>query len=321
MKYFSLFSGIGGFEAGIHKALAGKKTHCVGYSEIDPYAIKIYTTHFAKHKNFGDITKINEKELPDFDLLVGGFPCQSFSIAGKRRGFADPRGQMFYHIERILRAKKPSRFILENVKGLLNHDDGRTFKVIVAALAALGYRVQWLVLNSKNHGVAQHRERVLIIGHHRSITQPKIFPQGFTDTPTDAPHKTKNGSGIHCLYNGGYINKKIHGVTGFSPALVASTNSVPVIAITNSSNREFGWKPISPALCAGDFRNVKLVGKRCGNLYKQIRKLTPLECERLQGFSDYWTIGISDTQRYKCLGNAVTVPVIEWIVTELFKKR
>lgn len=319
MKYFSLFAGIGGFEAGIHTALPARKAHCVGYSEIDPHAIKIYSSHFPKHKNFGDITAIDAKELPRFDLLVGGFPCQSFSIAGMRKGFNDPRGQLFHHIARILRAKQPSRFILENVAGLLNHDGGRTFKAIIAALAAVGYRIQWLVCNSKNHGVPQHRERVFIIGHHRSIAQPKIFPQCGADMPPDPSPQKQGRSGIQCLYNGGYVNRKIHGIQGISPALVASAGSVPVIAVTNSSTREFGWKRIAPALCAGDFRNAKLVGRHTEKGYTDIRKLTPLECERLQGFPDQWTEGISDTQRYKCLGNAVTIPVVSWLIKALFR--
>lgn len=320
VKYFSLFSGIGGFEAGIHKALSGRKAHCVGFSEIYPYAIKTYATHFPKHRNFGDITKIKAKQLPNFELLVGGFPCQSFSIAGERRGFDDPRGQMFHHIVRILRAKRPSCFILENVTGLLNHDGGRTFKVIIAALAAVGYRVQWLVLDSQNHGVPQHRERVFIIGHHRSIAQPKIFPHGFADIPTRATHQAKHRSGIQQLFEGGYASKRIYGVNGVSPALVSSATTIPMIAVTNSSNREFGWRTISPTLCAGDFRNIKLVAEYSEKGYKNVRHLTPLEYERLQGFDDHWTAGLSDNQRYKCLGNAVTIPVIAWLVKQAFKK-
>lgn len=136
VKYLSLFSGIGGFEKGIHAALSNAE--CVGYSEIDKHAIKVYQKHFPEHINFGDITKIKANRLPNFDLLVGGFPCQSFSIAGKRKGFADPRGQMFNHIARILRAKKPRCVLLENVKGLLNHDGGRTFKKSSPKLGNLG---------------------------------------------------------------------------------------------------------------------------------------------------------------------------------------
>ena len=208
MKYLSLFTGIGGFELGIQLAyeinnrelLQGKRPEgiqrsspdieggspgltCIGYSEINPYAIKIYQSHFPNHKNYGDITKINEKELPDFDLLCGGFPCQAFSIAGKRAGFADTRGTLFFDIARILKYKRPRLLLLENVKGLLSHDQGRTFATIIATLDELGYDVQWQVLNSKNHGVPQNRERVLIVGNLRGTPRPKVFPlTGQTET-------------------------------------------------------------------------------------------------------------------------------------------
>ncbi len=160
IRYFSTFSGIGGFELGIQQAYEiisksnsnqreiytkqangghmsdnrgndMEKPLCVGYSEIDKYAIQIYEKHFPQHKNYGDITKIKEEELPDFDFLCGGFPCQSFSIAGKRGGFNDTRGTLFFDIARILRSKQPRLLLLENVKGLLSHDEGRTFAVII----------------------------------------------------------------------------------------------------------------------------------------------------------------------------------------------
>jgi DNA (cytosine-5)-methyltransferase 1 len=161
MKYLSLFSGIGGFEI----ALEGHE--CIGYSEIGPNAIKVYQKHYPQHKNYGDITTIKEKELPDFDLLVGGFPCQSFSIAGKRLGFEDTRGTLFFDIARILKTKKPRFFLLENVKGLLSHDKGRTFQTIISTLDELGYDVEWCVFNSKDFGRPQSRPRVYIRGFIR----------------------------------------------------------------------------------------------------------------------------------------------------------
>ena len=201
MKYLSLFSGIGGFELGIQKAyeelynlrpneLADSKRpkelhitsdkqlkwECVGYSEIDKYAIQIYQSHFPEHKNYGNAATINASELPDFDLLVGGFPCQAFSIAGKRRGFDDTRGTLFFDIARILKEKRPRNFILENVKGLLSHNGGATFKTIISTLTELGYCVEWQVLNAKNFGVPQNRERVFIVGHLGGIPERKVFP-------------------------------------------------------------------------------------------------------------------------------------------------
>lgn len=209
MRYFSMFSGIGGFEIGIQRAmddlLCTKKCKhekenssckckgrvgfkqttrlgCVGYSEIDKYASAVYRYRFGKEvKNYRDATKINTEELPDFDLLVGGFPCQAFSIAGKRRGFEDTRGTLFFEIARVLKAKQPRMFLLENVKGLLNHDKGETFTQILRAIDELGYDAEWQVLNSKHFGVPQNRERVFIIGRLRGTGGRKVFPLGTTN--------------------------------------------------------------------------------------------------------------------------------------------
>ena len=260
IKYFSTFSGIGGFELGI-----GNVHECVGFSEIDKYAIQIYQHHFPEHKNYGNITTINAEELPDFDLLVGGFPCQAFSIAGKRKGFDDTRGTLFFDLARILRAKQPRLFLFENVKGLQSHDNGKTFATIIATLNELGYDCQWQVLNSKNHGVPQNRERVFIIGNLRGTTRPQVFPFGAINQDIENPRREKR-------------------------EVVAST------------------------------LRSKLGGPDLENSYQfdgGIRKLTPPECERLQGYPVNWTQGISDTQRYKCCGNAVTVNVIRDIAERL----
>jgi len=137
---------------------------CIGFSEIDKYATQIYEKHFPTHKNYGDITKINAEELPDFDLLVGGVPCQSWSIAGKRGGFEDERGNMWFECFKILRAKQPKYFLFENVKGLLSHNGGKSMERICEELCECGYAIDFEVLNSKNFGVPQNRERVFIIG-------------------------------------------------------------------------------------------------------------------------------------------------------------
>ena len=162
MRYFSTFTGIGGFELGI-----GDTHECVGFSEIDKYAVQIYQKHFPNHKNYGDITKIGADTLPDFDLLVGGFPCQSFSLAGKRGGFDDTRGTLFFDIARIVRAKQPSMLLLENVKGLLSHAGGETFKTILRTLDELGYDAEWCVLDSF-YFFAAPRPRVFIVALHRN---------------------------------------------------------------------------------------------------------------------------------------------------------
>jgi DNA (cytosine-5)-methyltransferase 1 len=153
-----------------------RQPNCIGFSEVDKYAIQVYQKHYPEHKNYGDITKLNPKDLPDFDLLTGGFPCQAFSIAGKRAGFEDTRGTLIYDVFRIIKEKHPKLVLLENVKGLLSHDNGRTFKTIITSLADLGYAVEWQVLNAKNFGVPQNRERVFIIGHLGGFGGRAVFP-------------------------------------------------------------------------------------------------------------------------------------------------
>jgi len=303
MKYFSMFSGIGGFEYGIqcafnkqsakieqdrqrgdraadqveHNVLSTSRTAplCIGYSEIDKYAIQIYNKQFKGHKNYGDCTEIKWQDVPDFDLLVGGFPCQSFSIAGKRGGFDDTRGTLFFEIARCLREKQPRLFLIENVKGLLSHDKGNTFLTILTTLDELGYDIQWQVLNSKNFGVPQNRERVFIIGHLRGTSRPEVFPIGGTNTKDNETDTI--GVPLRNLNRNGKTWDKNHFFT-------AQTS-------TGCKN--------------GIIKDSK------------IRRLTPTECERLQGFPDGWTEGISDTQRYKCLGNAVTTNVIETIIKKV----
>lgn len=185
MKYLSLFSGVGGFELGINNL-----AECIGYSEIEERAISIYRKHFPHHNYLGDVTKIDESKLPDFELLVGGFPCQAFSIAGRRKGFDDTRGTLFFEIARIAKSKQPRHLLLENVKGLVSHDKGQTFKIILETLWELGYSVEWGVLNSRYFGVAQNRERVFIHGYLRDQGEPKIFPI----TEDDRQHIQVGGS-------------------------------------------------------------------------------------------------------------------------------
>ncbi len=173
------------------KLLASKQFTCVGQSEIDKYANELLSKRFPSIKNWGDCTKINPSELPDFDMLCGGFPCQSFSIAGKRRGFKDTRGTLFFEIARILKVKRPKLVLLENVKGLLNHEKGKTFSVIIQTLEELGYEVQWMVLNSKFFGVPQNRERVFIIGSLGKKARPKIFPFGCNSEEINGVYENK----------------------------------------------------------------------------------------------------------------------------------
>lgn len=347
MKYFSTFSGVGGFELGIQKACPG--AICVGYSEIDKYADAIYKYHFKEAKNYGDIAKINGGELPDFDLLVGGFPCQAFSIAGKRRGFEDTRGTLFFDLARILQAKRPRLFIFENVKGLLNHDGGKTFRTILTAIDELGYDCQWQVLNSKNFGVPQNRERVIIVGNLRGTPRPKVFPIGIDEAKT---------SGRIKQIVGGSQGNRIYDPSGTSVTLASQAGglgaktglyAVPVLTPDRTNKRQNGRRfkePGEPSftltaqdkqgvMCSATaFREIKAYPwspTLTASNYKHpiavldginIRKLTPIECEKLQGFPGNWTkygvmdgkvVDMSDSRRYKALGNAVTTNVIEAI--------
>lgn len=162
LRVVSLFSGIGGFEEGLN--LSGLPFKVVFASEIDKFAQQSYGANFDSSVMVGDITKISETEIPDHDLLVGGFPCQAFSIAGQRKGFEDTRGTLFFDVLRILKKKKPKYFLLENVKNLISHDNGNTFEVILSSLKDLGYVLDFTVLNSKDFGVPQSRERTFICG-------------------------------------------------------------------------------------------------------------------------------------------------------------
>lgn len=178
IKFFDIFAGIGGFRSGLEKAGGFK---CVGYCEIDKYAKLAYETLYDTKGEvyYNDARKIKPEELPDFDLMCGGFPCQSFSQAGKRLGFADARGTLFFEIARIAAVKKPKYLLLENVPGLLSHDSGRTFAAILSSLDELGYDVAWQVLNSADHNVAQSRKRVYIVGFLRERCAGQIL--SFTD--------------------------------------------------------------------------------------------------------------------------------------------
>ena len=171
-----MFAGIGGFRSGLTRAGGFQ---CVGHCEIDKYANASYTAIYEPGKEeryYPDATKIDPADLPDFDLLCGGFPCQAFSNAGRRRGFADARGTLFFEIARLAQAKRPPYLLLENVPGLLSHDQGKTFSVILSTLDDLGYHVEWSVLNSKHFGVPQSRRRLLIIGYLDPRCAGKILP-------------------------------------------------------------------------------------------------------------------------------------------------
>jgi DNA (cytosine-5)-methyltransferase 1 len=177
MKFFDLFCGVGGFRLGLERN--GHK--CIGSCEIDDNARATYAKNFGHEPEYKDARDIRPRELPNFDILAAGFPCQAFSVAGKLLGFKEARGTLFFEIARIAKAKRPQLLFLENVRNILSHDRGFTFKTILNTLDEIGYDCQWILINSKFF-VPQNRERVYIIGHLRNGSPRKIFPIGTSDT-------------------------------------------------------------------------------------------------------------------------------------------
>lgn len=503
LKYLSLFSGIGGFEVGLENSVYNFE--CIGYSEIDKFAKGIYQKHFPKHFDLGDAREIRAEELPDFDLLVGGFPCQAFSLSGKRKGFDDTRGTLFFEIARICAEKKPRYLLLENVKGLLSHDGGRTYKKMLGILAELGYDVEWQVYNSKSYGVPQNRERLYIKGYFRAKCGGEILSAkrgcrevdvrlmpfkfnrqvkkrlhsvdygelssflrqhkkaadatvkdiseklgksksevehwfrsddffsppsddvwfdlkdllGITDDKYDAfitefewvdgvydmDKRAYSEEGISStittnkeslvkinvvgnLSNTGHRGDNVLDTTGVSSTLTACNYKHPIKIIEKSDNPKVVGNVYPNGHWSGNVYDLDhigptMMGQRSDNVVRikeplklktntakgydevvdgdgvrlchptskiargrsqkgltgalstradwgtldkdyRIRRLTPLECERLQAFPDGWTLYdmddkvVSDTQRYKCLGNAVTTSVVTHIANNMF---
>jgi len=432
IKFIDLFGGIGGFRLGMEKY----GHECVWYNDIDKYCVSVYNRRFVGfNRRFEekyeakDIREVEAGEIPDHDLVCAGFPCQSFSIAGRRQGFDDIRGTLFFEIARILKQKRPRCVLLENVWGLLSHDKGKSVQRILKILAELGYRVQWQVLNSKDFGVPQNRNRVFIIGHLGEGSGRQIFPIGESGETHDTKSGCKqlsDGEGIaYALdanyykgvaqqsrtmvqvadsYNGSVIGNEaktlrtnegccrtgniIISDSGLHrkpqlrnetiPPLRANTGAgwdnlvVPDVApLTGGGNVAMIQRPhgfnkggekelpclrasayeqnefvIAPRIRAEHHDNLVVPdsaptltgGGHSGGHHSdmciipehgRIRRLTPVECERLQGFPDGWTaegidnngeiVKISDTQRYRQLGNAVTVTVVEAIARRMWE--
>lgn len=320
---------------------------CVWANEFMPKARSIYEYNFGDAPDGRDIRTVQPDEIPDCDLLVGGFPCATFSVAGRRTGFGteDTRGTLFFEICRILSGKRIPYVFLENVKGLLNHDEGRTFGVIIASLDELGYDIQWECVNSKNFGVPQNRERIFIIGNLRGKPRPEVFPLGRCyaedgvqdgkEQVAQARVQTTNskkfsiGTLCHRLYQGDTNNFYIEdGVSRETQQLTkgdggdkTATQSVrPVLTPDRKEKRQNGRRIKDHNEPAFTLTSQDRHGVMVGS---QLRKLTPLECERLQSLPDNWTRWYSDgalvpdAQRYERCGRAVTVNVIYEIAKRL----
>jgi len=367
LRCFSLFSGIGGFD------LAAKSLGhtIVGACEIDKYAEAIYTKHFPNITIHKDATKIKPEKLPDFDILLAGFPCQSFSIAGKRRGFEDARGTLFFEIIRIAQKKRPRHLLLENVKGLLSHENGNTARKIFCTLDELGYDTQSSIINTKDF-LPQNRERIFIVSTLGEKSRREIFPVTKNDRLSDKKKQGKQKqtrirskicSSIDARYgalrNSGETYIITPCITGGAHSGGMHSDMLTIISDEYQQNRVYHPSGISQTILANSGGLGAKTGlytvpvqtanrineKQCGRQIKnngdesfsllasqphgifdgkKIRRLTPTECEKLQGFPINHTkfgidesgneIEISDTQRYKCLGNAVSVPVAQHVL-------
>lgn len=345
MKYGSVFSGIGGFDLGLDKA----GMTCAWQVEIDPACQKVLSKHCPDVPKHGDIRDVGKHNLKAVDVICGGFPCQDLSIAGKRQGLAGERSGLWFELARIIEELRPGWVVIENVPGLLSSNRGNDFAVILRGLVECGYGVAWRVLDAQYFGVAQCRRRVFIVGSLGNGRAAEVLfeSEGMSrDTPPsrEAGKEIANplGAGAHGdrrdLDNNTYnivrplraqanashredsdtyiaFNADRDGLNSLddiSPTLThkgdgeQAHGSYQKVAIAWHENKQGNLTPsdIAKALRSGASHSYRGVG---------VRRLTPTECERLQGFPDGWTDGQADSTRYRQLGNAVCVPVIEWI--------
>ena len=302
-KFIDLFAGIGGMRLGFEKAGG----HCVYSNEWNKYSQQTYFANFGELPA-GDITKVDERSIPEHDVLVAGFPCQPFSIAGvskkkslgRATGFEDKtQGTLFFDVCRILKAKRPKAFLLENVKNLCSHDHGRTFEVIRESLDELGYEIFYRVIDGQAF-VPQHRERILIVGFDRGRYDPRTIEFDFSISPK-LP-KPVMGDILEEEINDKYTlsDKLWNYLKGYAAKHKAAGNGfgygmAPLDGVSRTLSARY-YKDGSEILIAQERRNP--------------RRLTPRECARLQGFPDTFKIPVSDTQAYKQFGNSVVVPLI-----------
>lgn len=325
-KAIDLFAGIGGIRMGFDNAFKDE-IQTVFVSEFDEAAVKTYKANF--HDDFeisGDITAIDEKDIPAFDICLAGFPCQAFSMAGRHGGFEDNyrglcRGTLFQDVVRICEYHQPKVIFCENVKGLTIHDKGRTFKVITKAFEEIGYKVFFQVLNSKNFGVPQNRERIYIVAFRNDIA-----PEEF-----NFPEKTDETKRIFNILEDAPIPTKYY----LSDVYVETLRKHK--ARHESKGNGFGYeiRPLDgiagAIVCGGMGRERNLIIDHRPHSLKptthikgtvnteDIRKMTPREWARLQGFPDSYQLVLADTHLYKQFGNSVTVPVIEAIASQIRK--
>ncbi|MGP1418539.1 MAG: DNA cytosine methyltransferase [Sphaerochaetaceae bacterium] len=296
--FVDLFAGIGGIRLGF-ESTGGK---CIFSSEFDEDACKTYEANFGEHP-YGDITKIEASIIPDFDILLGGFPCQAFSIIGKKEGFANETcGTLFFDIERILEEKRPKAFLLENVRNLIAHDKGNTFRIIRTHLEALGYHVHYKVLNALDYGVPQKRERIIIVGFINDVKFSFPQPVELSERKTLSDILETN---VDKRY---YVKDKIR--LSRLARLKDRNYPMPYISHENMAG-SITPHPYSSALRAGASANYILVNDE--------RRPTERELLRIQGFPDSFKIVVSYGKIKKQTGNSVAVPVIKAVAKEMIK--
>lgn len=301
IRIADLYAGIGGIRLGFEQAFEKENVYCVFTSEIDKYAVMTYSANFEDKNIFGDIRKISASEIPDHDILLAGFPCQSFSVAGLKKGFADERGQAFFEIERILKAKKPPLLFLENVPNLKDLNNGAVFQFILEHLKEIGYKINYEILNGKDFGVLQNRRRLYIVGsldYGKNFEFPK--PIGIKTCVSDIIEE--NVDETYCLsdHRWNHIQERMKcGSTGWCSYKIFDEN-----------------EPYTTTLLARYLSHPEKIMLKhpTGNP----RRLTERECARLQGFPDTFIIDrVPKTQIYKQFGNSVCVPVIRAIANQI----
>ena len=305
-RFIDMFAGIGGIRIPFQEN-GGK---CVFSSEWDKFSQKTYNANFGEVPA-GDITKIDAGDIPDFDILLGGFPCQPFSQAGLHKGFEDTRGTLFFEIERIIEKKRPKAFLLENVKQLKGHDGGRTFRVIMQHLDALDYHAEAKILRAADFGVPQIRERIYIVGFDRkyyNIPDEYSFPY-----PEPTGIKTRVGDILEQNVDEKYtISDKLW--EGHQRRKIEN----------RKNGKGFGFSlfnedsPYTSTISARYYKDGSEILIEQND--KNPRKLTPRECARLQGFPESFIIPVSDAQAYKQFGNSVAVPVVRAIASQLISE-
>jgi len=312
MKYFSLFTGVGGFEQGIPE-----DWECIGFSETDKYCNMVLKYHYPNIKNYGDINEIKWNQISDFDVCVGGSPCQDLSIAGRHKGIHAKRSRLFFQYIKCLNEKKPNYFIWENVAGSLSSNGGFDFGRVLLEFSKQGYSLWWQILNAKNFGVPQNRERIFIIGSRKAG-----FPEVFFKPKEYRQNNGRIGEEISFAIDSNYFK-------GTNTTKKSRRQLVEVVSEDRTKIEAYSI-PLKylgrnqknfPSEYAMTLDVAQTNGLMVGN---KIRKLTPLECERLMGFDDEWTkyginengdkIEISDTQRYKMCGNGVVTNIIKELV-------